>query len=253
MNIKILIAAHKQYPMPKDSIYLPIHVGKEGKNLDLGFIGDNTGENISKKNANFCELTALYWAHKNLEADYIGLAHYRRHFSLHRKGDKFASILTTEEAQSLLKDHDIILPKKRNYYIETVHSQYIHAHQREGLDLIPIILQKDYPAYLDAWNNAMNRTSTHLFNMFIMKKEYFDAYITWLFDILFQVEAKLDISTYTPHEARVFGFLSERLLDVWLEANSLTYKEINVLFMESQNWVKKGFEFLKRKFSQTPK
>ena len=66
--------------MPTDNVYLPVHVGKEGKE-DIGFIGDNTGDNISTKNANYCELTGLYWAWKNISADYIGLCHYRRYFT----------------------------------------------------------------------------------------------------------------------------------------------------------------------------
>ncbi|MCS4465828.1 DUF4422 domain-containing protein [Clostridium botulinum] len=72
MNIKILVATHKKYSMPKESMYLPIHVGCEGKK-DLGYIGDNTGDNISLRNSNYCELTGLYWAWKNLKCDYIGL------------------------------------------------------------------------------------------------------------------------------------------------------------------------------------
>ena len=80
MNIKILVATHKPYWMPDDDVYLPIHVGKAGQK-DIGFIGDDTGENISYKNANYCELTGMYWAWKNLQADYIGLCHYRRYFT----------------------------------------------------------------------------------------------------------------------------------------------------------------------------
>ena len=80
MDIKILVAVHKPYWMPADDVYLPLHVGKSGKE-DIGFAGDDTGENISHKNANYCELTGLYWAWKNLAADYIGLCHYRRYFT----------------------------------------------------------------------------------------------------------------------------------------------------------------------------
>jgi len=80
-NIKIIVASHKKYQMPEDDMYLPLHVGAEGKEK-LGYQGDNTGDNISIKNPYFCELTGLYWAWKNLEADYIGLVHYRRYFSI---------------------------------------------------------------------------------------------------------------------------------------------------------------------------
>ena len=73
-DIKIVIAAHKPYVMPEDKIYLPVQVGSEGKQ-NIGFQRDNEGDNISEKNPSFCELTGLYWAWKNLDADYIGLAH----------------------------------------------------------------------------------------------------------------------------------------------------------------------------------
>ena len=78
-TIKIIVATHKKYKMPNDSIYLPVQVGTENKE-SLGYQPDNDGENISSKNPYFCELTGLYWAWKNLDADYIGLSHYRRHF-----------------------------------------------------------------------------------------------------------------------------------------------------------------------------
>ena len=49
MDLKVLVATHKKYWMPEDACYLPLHVGREGKN-DLGYVGDNTGDNISNKN-----------------------------------------------------------------------------------------------------------------------------------------------------------------------------------------------------------
>ena len=84
--------------------------------------------------------------------------------------------------------------------------------------------------------------------MFIMKKDKFNGYCEWLFDILFELEKRLDISQYNQNDSRVFGFVSERLIDVWLETNSVKYKEIPCMFMEKQNWLVKGFNFLKRKF-----
>lgn len=72
MNIKIIVAAHKPYRMPDDPMYLPLHVGHVGKS-DLGWQGDDSGDNISHKNTNYCELTGLYWAWKNLDADVIVL------------------------------------------------------------------------------------------------------------------------------------------------------------------------------------
>lgn len=248
MKIQIIVAAHKAYRMPEDPMYLPLHVGKEGKALDLGFQGDNTGDHISQKNPTFCELTGIYWAWKNLSCDYIGLAHYRRHFCGKKQKDKWNSILSTAEAEALLQATDVVLPKRRNYYIETVYNQYIHAHPAEPLDLALRLAAKHGQTYEKAVESMKKRTWTHIYNMFLMKKDIFDDYCQWLFPILFEVERKIDISSYSQYDKRVFGFLSERLLDIYLEANGISYREIPVMFMEQQNWLKKGTAFLKRKF-----
>ena len=252
MNIKILIATHKKYPMPEDSMYLPIHVGKELSSLSLPWTGDNTGEHISIKNPNYCELTALYWAWKNLDADYIGIVHYRRHFTIRKPGlfckNKFPYVLKSTDVEPLLNTTSVILPKPRNYFIETNYSQFIHAHPAESLDLTKIILKEKYPEYMDAYNRVMNQTKAHRFNMMIMKKDIFHTYCQWLFDILFTLENKLDISDYSDYNKRIFGFISERLLDIYLVANNITYKELPVMFMEQEHWLKKGISFLKRKY-----
>jgi len=78
-DIKVIVAAHKKYEMPKDKMYVPVQVGAEGKK-DIGYTKDNTGDNISSKNSMYCELTGLYWAWKNLDADYIGLALIKNFF-----------------------------------------------------------------------------------------------------------------------------------------------------------------------------
>ncbi len=115
LDIKIIIAAHKKYRMPQDDIYIPLHVGAEGKE-SIGYQGDNTGENISKLNPYFWELTGMYWMWKNLKADYLGLAHYRRHFCLRKKKaengeeSKWKSVLNSKEAQILCKQYDVIVP-----------------------------------------------------------------------------------------------------------------------------------------------
>lgn len=99
MDIKVIVATHKQYRMPSDNCYMPLHVGKQGK-VDLGYLGDDSGDSISEKNGHYCELTGLYWAWKNLKSDYIGLVHYRRYLAnrwrklMFWKRDPFYSVLT---------------------------------------------------------------------------------------------------------------------------------------------------------------
>ncbi len=252
MNIVILVATHKEYQIPSDPLYFPVHVGKALSTTVLPYRGDNNGEHISEKNPYYCELTALYYGWKNISADYLGLAHYRRHFATKKPGllckNKFPFVLTHKEASELLKHYDILLPKKRNYYIETNYSQYIHAHPEEPLLKTKDLIHTLYPEYDSAFLKVMNSKSGHRFNMFIMKKELLDDYCTWLFRILFELEKTLDISSYDTYNKRVYGFLAERLLDVYITKHTLSYKELPVLFMEQEHWGKKGFSFLKRKF-----
>lgn len=233
--------------MPSDDIYLPMHVGKAGK-PDFGFVGDDTGDNISLKNPNYCELTGLYWAWKNLNADYIGLVHYRRHFSVKRKKDKRKSVLTHEQLELLLQENDVILPRKRKYYIETVYSHYSHTFDGKQLDDTREILKSKYPIYLNSFDHLMRSRQAHIFNMFIMKKELADQYCEWLFDILSELEKRIDTTNMSVFDARLFGRISERLLNVWIMTNHIPYKEIGYVHMEPVNWGKKIGGFLKAKF-----
>lgn len=255
MKITILIATHKKYTMPKDSMYLPIHVGKELSSITLPYCSDNIGEHISKKNPHYCELTALYWAWKNLNSDYIGIVHYRRHFVRKKPipfvKDKFSYVLTKEQLKPFLEKYDIVLPKQRNYCIETNYSHYIHAHPAESIDKTKEIIQNIFPEYETSFETVMNRRKAHMFNIFLMKKEIFDDYCNWLFTILFELEKILDITSYDSYNQRIFGFVSELLLDVYLLKNNLSYQELPVLFMENEHWIRKILSFLKRKFNQT--
>lgn len=245
MNIKIIVATHKSYRMPTDSVYLPLHVGREGKS-DIGFAGDNTGDNISAKNSGYCELTGLYWAWKNLkDADVIGLVHYRRHFlSLENKsGDKWQRILSGPEIEKLMTEFDILVPHKRNYFIESNESQYVHAHPKEDWERMCAIVREQGSEYSASLDKMRSSASGYKFNMCIMKRNALDDYCSWLFPILEKVEDGKE-------KKRILGHLSERMFDVWLYANEGKYKvkEVPARFMERQNWIVKGFRFLMRKF-----
>ena len=262
-DVKVIVATHKPYWMPNDPLYVPIQVGAykdrgndrnaadqvgnvEDREL-LRFVTDDTGDNISKRNANYCELTGLYWAWKNLDADYLGIAHYRRHFTIFRGTGDRRDVLTLDQARSLFKDTDVLLPVKRYYWIETNYNQYAHAHHAIDLDKAREIIIEQCSDYIPAFDTVMKKTSGHRFNMFIMKRKLADCYCEWLFSILFELEKRLDISTYSANDKRVFGFVAERLLDVWIMHNKIKYWEIPYIFLEKQNWITKGAAFIKRK------
>lgn len=250
MDIKIIVATHKKCEMPSDSLYYPVQVGAEGK-ANIGYQRDCEGENISSKNPYYCELTGVYWAWKNLHADYVGLVHYRRMFRIRRpvsKDQKMECILDSVEAENLLREHDLVLPRRRNYIIESVYGHYCHTHHQHDLDMAGTVLQELYPDYYPTYVKRMRCSWAHMFNMFIMKWELFDQYCSWIFPILEELETRLDLTGYTPFEARVYGRISELLLDVWVDKNHLSYKEIPFIYIGKVNWGKKIGGFLEAKF-----
>ncbi|ANZ63156.1 hypothetical protein AYR62_02960 [Secundilactobacillus paracollinoides] len=249
MNIKILVATHKKAIMPDNNdLYFPVLAGSS-KNWVNGILyqRDDEGQNISRKNASYSELTAVYWAWKNLpeNIDAVGLIHYRRIFItkshklvdqnfLERKFDKF----------------DILVPKKRRYYIETNYFHYIHAHEGEPIEILQTIIKKHYPDYLSSFDKVMNSRSAHMFNMFIMKRPFFNEYCAWLFGILRRVELNIDITDYSQEEKRVFGFLSELLLDVWIIKNNLQKQTTEIAWQQlgKSHAFKKIIYMIGRKF-----
>lgn len=249
MKVQIIVAAHKEFPMPNDTeLYLPVLVGSAiNRSKGIKYQRDDDGDNISIKNPNYNELTAFYWAWKNLSADAVGLVHYRRMLSLEKKRS-MSNILNEKETELLLKETPIILPKKRHYYIETNYSHYVHAHHREPLDITKMVIEEQCPEYIKSFDKVMNSKSAHMFNMFIMKKDFFNAYADWLFSILSTVEGLIDISEYSVQESRVFGYLSELLLDVWLGKQKVRYREVYWIQLGERKLISKSLNFLKRKF-----
>lgn len=161
-KIALLIATHKKYWLPSNPLYFPIHVGAEGKD-PLGLIGDNTGNNISKKNPDYCELTGLYWAWKNIKTDYIGLCHYRRYFDFLKSDDFFLeheelNPNNTQEiekhiqisSENLIKyftdGYDIILPKA-SYLRISFSGQYKRDHELADLHLAAQTVNDLFPDY----------------------------------------------------------------------------------------------------------
>ncbi|WP_282015414.1 DUF4422 domain-containing protein [Marinifilum flexuosum] len=257
--MKIYVAYHKATKqLSKDSLYEPLHVGKGISKVDLGMIGDDTGDNISDKNGSFCEATGMYWMWKNAKDDYIGLSHYRRYFSKtdkswceklmqkmmfliglskKRKGLIYAKdsekrrdqILDLATAKEILEDHDIILPELR-LLKRSVSEQYAIRRPNNDLNIVGDIIKEKFPEYSEAFNSMMSKNEIYACNMFLMKKPEFDRYMEWLFEILFELEKRVDLTGYSSYHQRIYGFIAERLILVWLPKENLKIKELPVLY-----------------------
>lgn len=222
MSIKIFVMTHKQFEAPTDSTYVPLQVG-HAISPELGYLADDTGDNISRKNKSFCELTGIYWLWKNYHAcDYIGICHYRRYL-INRQG----LIFTEKELMRLLQNHDMITPK-----LLTLNTSYFNGfsqnHHQKDLLITEQVISEKYPDYVPVFHHMVHDVHTYFGNIFITSKERFDAYCEWLFDILFEVERRVDISSYDNYCKRLFGFLSEFLLTVYIAKQNLSTYECMV-------------------------
>lgn len=233
--------------------YFPIQLGKALTNIDLCITPDDSGDNISIKNKSFCELTGLYWAWKNLkDTDIIGLCHYRRYFDFHDSCDHFkpyktfpssyftnANLTIPDKIIDEANNGTIIIPRKENYPMN-VQSHYNNGHSSFDLYVVKDIIKKEFDdKYSKAfWKALVLSNKMSICNMFIMNWENFDDYCKWLFYILGKAEQRIDIQNYSPYQQRLFGFLAERLFNVWICAERKKTKEYPMLFFsDDENYM----------------
>lgn len=257
-SITVGVAAHKPYPMPKDSCYLPIHVGRAlhpelADQMGLRFVGDDTGDSISALNATYCELTALWWLWRNCDSEYKGLVHYRRHLAspdpVRRSAvDPLDRVVTGEELLAILASSAAVLPRRRRYYVETMRSHWEHTQPPEQLAEAIRVVAELAPSYSDEFERVLSMRGAHMFNMMVMRAEVFDAYCAWLFPLLMELTSRLDPAAYPPFQARYPGRISELLLDVWIGVHSVPCTELSTISPEPVNWPAKVRGFLAAKY-----
>lgn len=210
MNLKILVAYHKPFKLVRNKIFVPVHVGRDvafAKSKDgviskqdmdwllKNTIGDNTGDNISKLNRDFCEMTAVYWAWKNYDKlgnpDYIGLCHYRTFLN-------FGKVYV----RGILDENTIVAPKLDNYL--RWHPNII------GPDLSGIDIKR-YPGLSWANDKFLHDGLIYYKNIFIMPQKIFMQYCEFVFGVLFDI-----YNSETEHEPRRMGYNAEYLTSYFI-------------------------------------
>lgn len=222
MSTKIFVMTHRKFDVPQDPMYVPVQVGK-AVNEDLGYLGDDTGDNISEKNCYYSELTGLYWAAKNVsDTDNMGLCHYRRFFL-----DEGGSLLTEVQCEEILQEYDVILPKAVRHQ-KTYYEVYKEAHNIHDLDVTGEVMKELYPGDYQEFRKIIAGDKVYCGNLFVTSKGYFKEYAEWLFSIFDLVEQRICVDEYDAYHKRVFGFLSEQLLYVWIKSRELKIREMPV-------------------------
>lgn len=228
-QIKIFMCVHKPFSFVPP-LATPVQGGAAMRDPIPGAVSDDGASgSLSRKNAEYCELTVQYYAYKNEDADYFGFCHYRRFFASSEKSTvpytvtgaftpkKAKRLLLSEEDLVHLCDrYDIILPRAEDMSV-SVYSQYANAkhHYEEDLKLFISLLKEKHP-HLSPFADAYLAGSKQYFcNMFIMKKEIFTEYCELLFPLLAEFDKRK-----TVHEGfadnRTDGYLGERFLGIFM-------------------------------------
>ena len=240
-KLKLFTTYKTKNKILKSNIITPIQTGRAiADEIFEGMLGDDTGENISKYNQKYCELTAQYWVWKNYDKignpEKIGFMHYRRHFLFndgkYKKGIhglvEFGNINkkylrknlgTDAQIQNIVKDYNVILPEKDNIMlsnnVNSNYEQYKKHHIIAHYDLAMEILKQKYPEFSEIATEYNRSNQAYFLNMFILKKEIFFDLCEWLFSILFEVEKKIDYTNLNSYDSRALGFISERLCGIY--------------------------------------
>ena len=232
-SIEMFVITHKKLFLKTPNGYKVIGVGKYGLDNEKSILNDATGDNISEKNPNYCELTAIYWLWKNYDLpDYIGICHYRRFFV----EGLFSKIYGVDKIKTMMEEYDAILPHKVKekpdvwqYFCNSI------SGREKDLKLLEKLIRDEYNEYYDSFEKVMHSQACSFCNMAIMKKEDFCSYCLWLFECLKKYEEYVDLTGYSKQEQRIYGFMSEFLLNVWLLKNDKKIKYVNsMLFTENK-------------------
>lgn len=260
-KVKIFITYKDKHRIISSDIIKPIQTGRvlSEENFE-GMIGDDTGDSISILNPYFCELSAVYWIWKHYEEignpEYIGFMHYRRHFLFGNKDykpDYFGLVKFDDVDEDYLKNdltdddniekivtgYDAIFPQKidiKTDKCKTNYEQFKQNHIISDYDSAISILKDKYPEYYE-YAQMYNKSSLAYFlDMFIMKKELFFRYCSWIFDILFELKNVISFDRDST-ENRALGYVAERLTGIFLTklaSENLSVKEVPVSFIANE-------------------
>lgn len=230
-RVTIYTLTHKKFNDCKlrGSIYKPLFVGAASSEDTFDYLRDDTGDNISYKNCYYSELTGLYWIYKNVtDVDIVGTCHYRRYLT---DGDQ--NVLSEEKIISILSKYDIITSKclklNNSYYYG-----FGVNHKPYYLDNLREVIALKFPDYLNDYDRMVNDKRTYFGNIMICQKELFCEYAKWLFLILFTLEERIVIEEKDSYHQRIFGFISEFLLYLWVRHNGYKACECKVGIIEEK-------------------
>lgn len=255
-DIKLFVCCHRRETVPEHALLVPVQVGAALADERFeGFQYDDAGINISEKNRSYCELTAQFWAWKNVTADHYGFFHYRRYLYpglRARRPYRLASTASSallnrlgyRELEEMIGQYDLIAPMGEDMRVP-VREHYANAqyHHKKDLDTVEEIIRQHYPEMTDAMERYLSGTVCYFGNIYIMRREVFFDYCGWLFAVLEEFDRRSDTDGYGVQEKRVNGYLAERLFGIYYtwkrsELKTIELPRVHFVPNHAERWKK---------------
>ena len=255
VDVGLYVVTHKDVKLSKlPQCYKIIHAGHVRAVNDFGYIGDDTGDNISRLNPFLDEVTALYWIWKNTNHTHAGFVHYRRFFTSNtrqkeRRPDEYVfnakNILSEAEILKILSEYDIIVYNERMCDRTQLELMVLSTGQPDLVRLSEQVVRKhlikNQPDYLDAYDEVINGFVIFLCGIHVTRRNILNAYCEWLFSFMIdateELAARVKIGDKKleemPHEySRMMSFFAERMLTVWLKKSHLKIKALPIMYRD---------------------
>ncbi len=240
----MFVATNALRNYPEGPGYVILQTGRAVAKDHIGMIGDDSGESISSRNRYFCELTALYWIWKNDDSELVGLSHHRRFFAPKKQILHFGEhrIAANTDFGEFEQGADIIVTIPLRWAVngnvpERLVDQYSRFHVGHDLLMAREEVLANSPDYIGAFDFVMSGNQMSHHNMFVARKHAIDEYCEWLFPILFALEKSIPYQFYDAYQERAFGYLAERLFNVWLAKHRKRYRIIYRGILRTEPWI----------------
>ena len=207
-----------------DNIYEPIQAGAFFTDKRICELTDDLGDNISDKNLNYSEGTAVYWVWKNaIKEDYIGICQYRRRMDV---DDNIGKLLKAGNVDILTSS-----PTFLSCDIRTLFANFLPPCD------IEVFLQSIKDCAEDYYEVAKEFFDSRFYppcNLFVMRKRIFQRYADTVFRIVFGVE-KYYADRNIIREDRYIGFLIECFLGIFIMKHKDEYRSrcVDMIFLHS--------------------
>lgn len=218
-KLSIYVVAHKPFEILGSKVLVPIHVGRADSHFKTemaDIIGDDTGENISEKNPQYCEMTAHFWIWKNVKGtEFVGVCHYRRYFGVD---------ITEDTVEGLMAGYDVMMVEP-SWYMDSVYSYFAKFMGAENMTILWMVMKKICPEYVETLEKVCDGIKFYPFNMLLCRKSLFDEYAEWIFSVLGECERCVKPAPYT-NARRALAYMAELLTGVYFLHREMRIKTV---------------------------